>query len=151
MLIKRAIIGLIVVTTFTGLSSLFQTAPSTALAATSLEENALARDAATSRDDINLTNSCIEAGKSKSHCLCVTKVFKHEMSLREYKAATKLYQSMVSPEPSARSATKMTLKQLGYNDYEITNVDNLQHNLSAKANLKNRCEIADAFFNQNLN
>lgn len=148
MLIKRIFIGLIVLTTFMGLSGLFYNAPSTALAATSLDHNTLARDAATSRDDITLTNSCIEAGKSKNHCLCVTKVFKHEMSLRDYRAATKLYQSMVSSEPTARSSTKMSLKQLGYVDHEITNLDKLQRDLSAKADLKNRCEIADAYFSQ---
>lgn len=133
------------------MSSGFKGEQFTALAASSADETLSARDAATSKYDINLTNSCIEAGKSKQHCLCVTKIFKYEMSLREYKAATKLYQSMVSSEPTARSVTKISLHQLGYVDSEIISVDNLQRNLSRDAQFQNLCDMANAYFNPTVN
>jgi len=151
MSILRIILALPFLAAIIGFSSGVKFDQSTALAATAATDNILARDAATSRNDIDLTNSCIEAGKSKTYCLCVTKIFKHKMSLRQYKAATILYQSMVSSEPTARSATKMSLKQLGYADTEITNVDNLQRNLLDETTLHNRCAVADTYFSQNLN
>ena len=73
------------------------------------------------------------------------------MSLRDYKAATKLYQSAVSTEPMARSVTKIALQQLGYVDSEITTVDNLQRNLSKNAQFESLCAMADAYFNPTVN
>jgi len=63
----------------------------------------------------------------------------------------RLYQSMVSPELTARSATKMSLIKVGYADNEIKNVDLLQRNLSDSTKLQNRCAVADAYFSQTLN
>jgi len=143
--------SLVILTSIIAMSSGFKGEQFTALAASSADETLSARDAATSKYDINLTNSCIEAGKSKQHCLCVTKIFKYEMSLREYKAATKLYQSMVSSEPTARSVTKISLHQLGYVDSEIISVDNLQRNLSRDAQFQNLCDMANAYFNPTVN
>jgi len=116
MSIVRIISALIFLGTLTAFGMGLIPDQSNALAARSADEAVLARDAATSRNDIDLTNSCIEAGESKEHCLCVTKVFKYEMSLREYKAAIKLYQSALSDEPTMRSSVKMALKQFGYSD-----------------------------------
>jgi len=143
--------SLVILTSIIAMSSGFKGEQFTALAASSADETLSARDAATSKYDISLTNSCIEAGKSKQHCLCVTKIFKYEMSLREYKAATKLYQSMVSSEPTARSVTKISLHQLGYVDSEIISVDNLQRNLSRDAQFQNLCDMANAYFNPTVN
>jgi len=109
MSIVRIISALIFLGTLTAFGMGLIPDQSNALAARSADEAVLARDAATSRNDIDLTNSCIEAGESKEHCLCVTKVFKYEMSLREYKAAIKLYQSVLSDEPTMRSSVKMAL------------------------------------------
>ncbi len=148
MSIVRIISALIFLGTLTAFGMGLIPDQSNALAARSADEAVLARDAATSRNDIDLTNSCIEAGESKEHCLCVTKVFKYEMSLREYKAAIKLYQSVLSDEPTMRSSVKMALKQFGYSDNDIKSVDNLQRNLSGKTTLQNRCAIADAYFSQ---
>jgi len=148
MSIVRIISALIFLGTLTAFGMGLIPDQSNALAARSADEAVLARDAATSRNDIDLTNSCIEAGESKEHCLCVTKVFKYEMSLREYKAAIKLYQSVLSDEPTMRSSVKMALKQFGYSDNDIKSVDNLQRNLSGKTTLQNRCAIADTYFSQ---
>jgi len=148
MSIVRIISALIFLGTLTAFGMGLIPDQSNALAARSADEAVLARDAATSRNDIDLTNSCIEAGESKEHCLCVTKVFKYEMSLREYKAAIKLYQSALSDEPTMRSSVKMALKQFGYSDNDIKSVDNLQRNLSGKTTLQNRCAIADTYFSQ---
>ncbi len=151
MSLLKLFLSFVFLASFLAISSGFKTEQSMALAATSVNEPLSARDAATSRYDINLTNSCIESGKSKQHCLCVTKIFKYEMSLRDYKAATKLYQSMVSTEPTARSVTKIALQQLGYVDSEITTVDNLQRNLSKNAQFESLCAMADTYFNPTVN
>jgi len=151
MSILRVSIGLVLLGALMSSINGIKLEHSNALAATAATENVQARDAATSRDDINLTNICIDAGQSKTHCLCVTKIFKHEMSLRQYKAATRLYASMVSSEPAARNATNMRLKQLGYIDTEIKIVDTLQRTLSNETKFHDRCALADAYFNQTLN
>lgn len=151
MSLLKLISSLVILASFIAINSGFKGEQFTALAATSAEETLSARDAATSRYDISLTNSCIEAGKSKQHCLCLTKIFKYEMSLREYKAATKLYQSMVSSEPTARSVTKISLHQLGYVESEITTVDNLQRNLAKNSQFENLCATADSYFNPTVN
>lgn len=151
MSIIRVILGLVLTAGLIGTSGAIKAGPSTALAASIDKKTVLARDAATSRADIKLTNSCIEAGQSKYYCLCVTKVFKHEMSLYEYEAAGLLYHSRISPAPTAISAAKISLKQQGYLETEINHVDNLQRRLLDSAKLENRCAVADAYFSQNLN
>ncbi len=121
---------------------------SSAQAATPINESTSARDAATSREDIKLTNSCIEAGQAKEHCVCVTKIFKHDMSLREYLAAIKLYTTSKSDDPTRNSAAKLSLRQIGYNEQEITMIDGLQRRLSNISGLEKRCAVATAYFDQ---
>ena len=121
---------------------------SSAQASTPVSDNISARDAATSREDIKLTNSCIEAGQAKEHCLCITKVFKHDLSLREYVAAIKLYETSKNQDPTSSSAAKLSLRQIGYKDQEITVIDGLQRRLSDISGLEQRCAVATAYFDQ---
>ncbi len=119
-----------------------------AQASTPVTDTMPARDAATSRDDINLTNSCVEAGEKKTHCVCVTNIFKHEMTLREYRAAVALYSGMRSEEPTALSAARMSLKSQGYSGDEILSIDMMHRRLSDKDGFKDRCEMAASYFAQ---
>lgn len=117
-----------------------------AQASTPVTDTMPAKDAATSRDDISLTNSCIEAGEKKAHCVCVTNIFKHEMTLREYRAAISLYSGMRSEEPTALSAARMSLKAQGYSGDEILSIDMLHRRLSSKDGFKDRCDMAASYF-----
>jgi len=117
-----------------------------AQASTPVTDTMPARDAATSRDDINLTNSCIESGEKKAHCVCVTNIFKHEMTLREYRAAVSLYSAMKSTEPTALSSARMSLKAQGYTGDEILSIDIMHRRLSGKDGFKDRCAMAVSYF-----
>jgi len=109
-----------------------------AQASTPITDKAPARDAATSAEDIQLTNSCIEDGMEKIYCLCVTKIFKNEMSLRQYRAAATLY------KPTESAA--ITLIDKGYSKAEINAVKDLQKELSSKTMFRTRCDIAETYF-----
>ena len=106
-------------------------------AATPVADTMPARDAATSREDIALTNSCIENGKEKIYCLCVTKIFKYEMTLREYRGAAALY-------PQRDSDVHLT--QQGYTEVELESINTLSKKLSSEDQLRVRCDRAETYF-----
>jgi len=106
-------------------------------AATPVADTMPARDAATSREDIALTNSCIENGKEKIYCLCVTKIFKYEMTLREYRGAAALY-------PQRDSDVHLT--QQGYSEVELESINTLSKKLSSEDQLRVRCDRAETYF-----
>jgi len=108
-----------------------------AQAATPVTDSMPARDAVTSREDIALTNSCIENGKEKIYCLCVTKIFKYEMTLRQYRGAATLYNSPKS-QPQ--------LTKLGYTEDDIRDVTDLSRELSSEKMFRTRCDMAETFF-----
>ena len=108
-----------------------------AQAATPVADTMPARDAATSREDIALTNSCIENGKEKIYCLCVTKIFKYEMTLREYRGAAALY-------PQRDSDVHLT--QQGYSEVELESINTLSKKLSSEDQLRVRCDRAQTYF-----
>jgi len=108
-----------------------------AQASTPATDSMPARDAATSREDIKLTNSCIENGMEKIYCLCVTKIFKNEMTLREYRGAVVLYNQQVS-------STNLT-KQ-GYSHAEVNSINTLSQNLSSEDKCRTRCDEAETYF-----
>lgn len=105
-----------------------------------------ARESQTSHQDKAITNSCIASGQSKSNCLCVVSILKHDMSLREYRAAAMLYEAETSGEPRALTATKMSLRQQGYSDDEIRATDQLRRNLLIPAERKRKCDVANVYF-----
>jgi len=108
-----------------------------AQAASTVTDTMPARDAATSADDIKLTNNCIEGGKEKIYCLCLTKIFKYEMTLRQYRGAATLYNT-----PKAQTH----LTELGYSEDDIRNVTDLSQELSSEKMFRTRCEMAETFF-----
>jgi len=115
-----------------------------AQAANILSDTAPARDISTSAEDIKLTNSCIETGKEKIYCLCVTKIYKNEMTLRQYRAAVELF--------SESDTTSAKLTSEGYSQDEITEISSLRQDLSSDAKFRSRCDTAETYFaaaNQN--
>jgi len=117
-----------------------------AQASTLITDATAARDAHTYPDDIMLTNSCIESGDQKEHCLCVTKIFKHEMTVRQYHAAAYIYASFKSTKSTALMSAKMSLKQQGYSDSEITAIHKMNARLSGVDGFKARCTAAQGYF-----
>ena len=99
-----------------------------------------ARDAATSPEDIALTNSCIEGGNEKIYCLCVTKIFKHEMTLRQYRGAITVY-----GEEKTTDAQSL-LTQKGYSKNEAGLIKALSTDLMSENKFRARCDRAETFF-----
>lgn len=99
-----------------------------------------ARDAATSPEDIALTNSCIEGGKEKIYCLCVTKIFKHEMTLRQYRGAITVYGQAKTVK------TQSLLTQKGYSENEAGVIKALSTDLTSENKFRTRCDKAETFF-----
>ena len=108
-----------------------------AQASTPVVDSKSARDATTPREDITLTNSCIEAGKEKIYCLCVTKIFKNEMTLREYRAAVEIYKAV---------DTDSELGQQGYSPSELSSVRLLSQKLSSEKTFRTLCDEAETYF-----
>jgi len=101
-------------------------------------ESMPARDIATSAEDISLTNICIEDGKEKLYCLCVTKIFKNEMTLRQYRGAIALYKNTDS--------AAISLIDKGYSQAEIHSIDDLKQELSSEDKFRTRCHLAETYF-----
>jgi hypothetical protein len=111
-----------------------------AQASTPITDSAPARDVATSHEDIALTNSCIENGKEKVYCLCITKIFKHEMSLRQYRGAISLY----GQDDSSDAQNHLT-KQ-GYSKNESGLIKALSSDLTSEDLFRTRCDKAENYF-----
>lgn len=108
-----------------------------AQASTPITESAPARDVATPGEDISLTNSCIDSGKEKIYCLCVTKIFKNEMTLRQYRGAVALYKT---------ENPKLSLTRQGYSDAELNAINTLKRDLSSDDMFRTRCDQAETYF-----
>lgn len=108
-----------------------------AQASTPITDSIPARDAATSREDIALTNSCIENGKEKLYCLCVTKIFKHQMTLRQYRGAAAIYK---------KEDATVNLSKQGYSADEVSLIKALQYDLTSENMFRTRCDKAETYF-----
>lgn len=108
-----------------------------AQASTPITDSAPARDASTSSEDITLINSCIEGGKEKLYCLCVTKIFKNEMTLRQYRGAVALYKA---------NDAKNNLAMQGYSAAEVSSINALRRDLSSEGMFRTRCDKAEIYF-----
>lgn len=108
-----------------------------AQSATPLTDSMPARDAVTSAEDIMLTNSCIEGGKEKIYCLCKTKIFKNEMSLRDYRAAVRL---------SGQSNASNRLIKANYSPDDTAKITVLSKILLDENKFRTRCHKAETFF-----
>jgi len=110
------------------------------------EQTPLARDTATQNTDITLTNKCVENGYDKHYCLCITHIFKHALTVREYKAAMHLYTAQSHKNPSALMGAKLTLSRQNYDPREILAIDAMQRQLTDDPGFENRCQTATRFF-----
>lgn len=111
-----------------------------AQASTLITDSMPARDASTSGEDIKLTNNCIENGKEKLYCLCVTKIFKHEMTLRQYRGAISLYGKPDITEAQSRLVEK------GYSVNEAGLIKALSTDLASENMFRTRCDKAETYF-----
>ncbi|WP_026940730.1 hypothetical protein [Hellea balneolensis] len=97
-----------------------------------------ARTVQTSAEDITLTNSCIESGKEKIYCLCVTKIFKNEMSVHEYRGAVSLYGQENNSSP--------ILENNNYSQTDINEIKARMKDLSTEKMFRTRCNRAEIYF-----
>ncbi|MEM7730259.1 MAG: hypothetical protein AAF311_13480 [Pseudomonadota bacterium] len=94
-----------------------------------------ARHADTYAEDIALTNQCVRDGGGKATCLCVTKILKHELNLRDYGDAVAGY---VRPETASRALRKPELVAASHTQPVFA--------LTASPDFAQRCAAADWFF-----
>ena len=99
-----------------------------------------AREIATSHEDITLTNSCIESGQEKIYCLCVTKIFKHKMTLRQYRGAIAIY----NEDEDIKAQNQ--LRPQGYSPNEAGLIKALSKDLSSEDKFRARCDKAETYF-----
>lgn len=97
-----------------------------------------ARTVQTSAEDITLTNSCIESGKEKIYCLCVTKIFKNEMTLDQYRAAASIYGQENNIIPS--------LQRNNDAETDISAIKARIKDLSTEKMFRTRCDRAEIYF-----
>ncbi|MDB2438158.1 hypothetical protein N9W89_05540 [Hellea sp.] len=109
-----------------------------AQASTPVSDSAPARDVSTPSEDMALTNSCMDNGKEKVYCLCVTKIYKHKMTLRQYRGAVALYQDRASAEDKLYSE--------GYSQDDIRSISAFKKDLSSEAKFRMRCDRAEIYF-----
>lgn len=102
-----------------------------------------ARDQQTFDQDLSLTNACVKSGQNKTECLCVTRVLKYELNLREYRIASQLY---THQSPDAHRVVKLSLIQQGYKDEEIDRLSRYSNKLTEASNFQMRCQEAQAYF-----
>lgn len=97
-----------------------------------------ARTVQTSTEDITITNSCIESGKEKIYCLCVTKIFKNEMTLDQYRAAASIYgqESHITPN----------LQHNSDSETDIRAIEARIKDLSNEKMFRERCNRAEIYF-----
>jgi len=103
----------------------------------------LARDAATFNDDKALNQTCRKEGGEADVCLCLTHVMKYELTLKEYRAAVRLYGL-----PKDRSAIHLTLQKEGYSKSDIGTAELMERSLITDHDFTLRCAEAKAYYKQ---
>jgi len=101
----------------------------------------LARDAETFEIDKSLDAQCRKMGKPSSVCLCVTHVMKYELTLREYRVATRLY-----GQTEQRFALQQSLRREGYTASEIEMVEEMERSLTEDDDFDERCSDAKSYY-----
>jgi len=97
-----------------------------------------ARDAATHINDKRLTNNCIESGYNKTECLCLTRIFKYELSLKDYETMAVIFDDTES--------NVQTLLSYGYNRSKLNKLKVLSETLSKSADFTSRCAKAETYY-----
>ena len=106
----------------------------------------LARDAETFEADKTLNSACRKTGQGNAICLCVTHIMKYELTLSEYRAATRLY-----GQPTDRSALHSTLKDEGFKATEIELAQQMERSLIEDEDFALRCNEAKAYYKNAAN
>lgn len=101
----------------------------------------LARDAETFQGDKTLDAACRKTGQDKSVCLCVTHIMKYELTLSEYRAATRLY-----GRTENRTELHNTLKNEGFKPSEISMVEQMERSLIEDKDFALRCTEAKSYY-----
>lgn len=101
----------------------------------------LARDADTFENDKTLDAACRKSGQEKSVCLCVTHIMKYELTLSEYRAATRLY-----GQGKDRTTLHSALKNEGVEPSEIAIAEEMERSLSQDEDFALRCAEAKTYY-----
>lgn len=125
-------------------SQMFPTVEAQAAPTQITNDLAPAKDLATFREDLALTNNCIETGRNKSECLCVTRVLKYELSLRDYRLASQLFAHSASAPDQPKFI--QALSDQGYADADVTRISRVTTALTQAKDFQNRCSMADSYF-----
>ena len=106
----------------------------------------LARDAETFQGDKTLEAACRKTGQETSVCLCVTHIMKYELTLSEYRAATRLY-----GRTGDRAELHGTLKSEGFKPSEISMAEQMERSLIEDKDFALRCTEAKAYYKNAAN
>lgn len=101
----------------------------------------LARDAQTFETDKKLNAACRKTGQENAVCLCVTHIMKFELTLSEYRAATRLY-----GQAEDRTALHNALKDEGFKATEINLAEQMEDTLIEDEDFTLRCTEAKAYY-----
>jgi hypothetical protein len=100
-----------------------------------------AKHALTHKEDIDVANHCADGGGQKDNCLCLVKVLKHELTIRDYRAiATRIRPDEDAPRPLSIERYRQ--------DLPLTPLDPIISTLLTSPDLSQRCETADQFYSQ---
>jgi len=95
----------------------------------------------TDMEDRQITNHCIEAGRQKADCVCVTKIMKYELSVGDYRNIA----SRVKPSESKTPALAID-RYRKKPDRPAIPMDPVIQTIIDSAQFSQRCRISDEFF-----
>lgn len=101
----------------------------------------LAKDVDTFETDKKLDAACRKTGLGNSICLCVTHIMKYELTLSEYRVATRLY-----GQSADRTALHKTLEGEGYSPPEIKMAEDMETFMIEDPDFAIRCAEAKAYY-----
>lgn len=104
-------------------------------------DSLMARDANSFQDDKALNAACRKTGQDNAVCLCVTHVMKYELSLKQYRAATRLYGTTAQ-----RNTIRKSLQSEGISSSEIKIAEEMEQSLISDPNFSYRCADAKAYY-----
>ena len=100
-----------------------------------------ARDAGTFQLDKALDAACRKSGQTGPVCICVTHVMKYELSLEEYKVASRIY-----GQRKNRSTLRTQLYTEGYQKTAIDTAAEMEDRLIQSSDFAARCANAKAYY-----
>lgn len=95
----------------------------------------------TDMEDRQITNHCIEAGRSKADCVCVTKVMKYELSVGDYRNIA----ARVKPSESKTPALAID-RYRKKPDGPAISIDPILQTIIDSAQFSERCRVSNEFF-----